>query len=157
MLWGKTSDLGNIFVIVTGIQMYLMAALRIVGGMDPKALARSKNATWRSLSSFFAAWIWCHIMVECSKHPEIPVILAYQIVFLLGCHLLQQRWTKYSLQHPEDLFAGFWGILILLSLGISILNALDDFGKFFFLHTIFITLHGSLRTSGAFYIGGWIW
>lgn len=65
------------FVMVVGTWKKSKAVQRRECGMDPKALARSRNKTCRSLPFFFAAWIWCHIMFVCSKRPREPGIPAF--------------------------------------------------------------------------------
>ena len=146
-------------VIGSGTLKYAKADQRRLCGTEPKALARSKNTTWRFVPSFLAVWIWCQMTLACSTHPEKPDMPAFWIE--VSIRLFFRR-------HPANLCAATlkkifpstfrrliwrnWPISDeSFSFGIRIPPALrHEVGTSFLCHTVLISFQRKRRTSGAF-------
>lgn len=142
----------------------LNAVQRRLWGTELKALARSRNMTWRSIPSFLAVWICCQIMLVCSKHPAKSGIPAFSTDQHRYIHVLFFFAEAGSLSPKKILKKIFpstlrsyvvmwWNWLMSVeSFSFEIgmpLALLQAVGISRFCHTTYICLHKKLRTSGT--------
>ena len=128
-------------------------------GTDQKTLARSRNKTCRSLPSLLAHWIWCYIMLVCSKHPEKPGMPAFctDVSIKLFCFryvviLLATMLKKTFPSTFNRLICRNWSMFeASFTLGITTPPALRHaFGMVCFVRIAFICLHSKRKTFGEF-------